>query len=249
MSNDKSQADQTDAARPSWATHELVALALTVVLAVWVVAQWGAAVQPQRNTERDEKRAATMAELRVADEEALNSFGVVDESLKRYRIPIQNAMTLVAELGAENISKEVAARTAPPSDLKLVEIPDPDFLADISELDDPSLIEQGKTLFQTKICFTCHQTDPAVPAPAGLALKAPNFIGDFWGKERLVHKGMGGPLERVLMGPGYFAESVSATGSGARVLKGALTPMPPPPPVTEEEVKALMAYVRSLSAE
>jgi cytochrome c1 len=25
--------------------------------------------------------------------------------------------------------------------------------------------------------------------------------------------------------------------------------MPPPPPVTEEEVKALMAYVRSLSQE
>jgi cytochrome c1 len=31
------------------------------------------------------------------------------------------------------------------------------------------------------------------------------------------------------------------------VLKGALTPMPPPPPVTDEEVMALMAYVRSLS--
>ena len=58
---------------------------------------------------------------------------------------------------------------------------------------------------------------------------------------------MGGPLERVVMGPGYFAESVSAAGTGERVLKGALAPMPPPPPVTEEEIKALMAYVRSLS--
>jgi hypothetical protein len=237
----------TDAVRPSWAAHELAALALTVVLAVWVVAQWGAAVQPQRNTERDEKRAATLAELRSADEDVLDSFGVVDEPLKRYRIPIQNAMTLVAELGANNIAKEVAERTAPPADLKLVEIPDPDFLADESELDDPDLIAQGKTLFLTKICFTCHQNDPAVPAPAGLALGAPKFIGDFWGKERLVHKGLGGPLERVVMGPGYFAESVSAAGSGLRVLKGALTPMPPPPPVTDEEVKALMAYVRSLS--
>jgi len=36
----------TDAVRPSWAAHELAALALTVVLAVWVVAQWGATVQP-----------------------------------------------------------------------------------------------------------------------------------------------------------------------------------------------------------
>ena len=109
------------------------------------------------------------------------------------------------------------------------------------------LVAQGKALFQTKICFTCHQNDPAVPAPAGLALGAPKFIGDFWGKERLVHKGMGGPLERVVMGPGYFAESVSPTSSGVRVLKGVLAPMPAPPPVTEEEIKALMAYVRSLS--
>ncbi|MBC8325500.1 MAG: cytochrome c [Verrucomicrobia subdivision 3 bacterium] len=249
MSHETPQTETTDAARPSWATHELAALALTVVLAVWVVAKWGATVQPVADTERGEKRAEELAKLHAADEKVLNNFGVADESLKRYRIPIQNAMTLVAELGAENISKEVAVRTAPPSELKLVEIPDPDFLADVSELDNPGLITQGKILFQTRICFTCHQTDPAVPAPAGLALKAPNFIGDFWGKERLVHKGMGGPLERVIMGPGYFAESVSATGSGARVVKGAVSPMPPPPPVTEEEVKALMAYVRSLSAE
>ena len=107
MSDEMSQTESPDAARPSWATHELAALALTVALAVWVVAQWGAAVQPQRNSERDKKRAATLGELQTADEEALNSFGVVDESLKRYRIPIQNAMTLVAELGAKNIAKEV----------------------------------------------------------------------------------------------------------------------------------------------
>ena len=247
MNHETLQSESPDSTRPSWAVHELVVLALTLILAVWVVVQWSVAVQPQANTERDEKRAATMIELGMADEKALNNFGVVDESLKRYRIPIQNAMTLVVELGAKNIAKEVAGRTAPPTNLKFVKIPDPEFLGDISELNDPSLIAQGKTLFLSKICFTCHQNDPAVPAPAGLALGAPKFIGDFWGKERLVHKGMGGPLERVVMGPGYFAESVSPASSGVRVLKGALTPMPPPPPVNEEEIKALMAYVRSLS--
>ena len=247
MSNDTPQSESVDSARSSWAAHELAALGLTVGLAVWVVAQWGAAVQPQRDTERDEKRAQTLTDLRAADKEALNSFGVVDESLNRYRIPIQNAMTLVAELGAENISQEIAKRTAPPSDLKLVTSPDPDFLADESELDDPALIAQGKVLFQTKTCFTCHQTDPAIPAPAGLAFKAPKLMGKFWGEERLVHKGLGGPLERVVMGPGYFAESVSATGSSVRVVKGALVPMTLPVPVTKDEVKALMAYVRSLS--
>ena len=129
--------------------------------------------------------------------------------------------------------------------LKLVEIPNPDFLADESQLDDSSLILQGKQLFQTKICFTCHQTDPEVPAPAGLALKAPKYIGDFWGKETLVHKGFRGPIEKVVFGPGYFYESVK--NPMLRVAKGALTPMPPPPPVTDEEIMALMAYVRSLS--
>ena len=42
---------------------------------------------------------------------------------------------------------------------------------DVSGVDlaDPALIAKGKVLFMTKTCFTCHQTDPAIPAPAGLA--------------------------------------------------------------------------------
>ena len=106
------------------------------------------------------------------------------------------------------------------------------------------LVAQGKVLFMTKICFTCHQTNPAVPAPAGLALKAPAFMGDFWGKEREVHKGIGGPLEKVKMDEKYFVESIKKPM--VRVLKGALTAMPPPPPVTDAEIKALLAYVKSL---
>ena len=35
-------------------------------------------------------------------------------------------------------------------------------------------------------------------------------------------------------------------GGFARVLKGALTAMPPPPPVTDAEIKALLTYVKSL---
>ena len=34
------------------------------------------------------------------------------------------------------------------------------------QADEKELIAKGKVLFMTKICFTCHQTDPAVPAPA-----------------------------------------------------------------------------------
>ena len=110
---------------------------------------------------------------------------------------------------------------------------------------DENLITQGKTLFQTKICFTCHQVDPAVPAPAGMALKAPTFLGDFWGKEREVHKGLGGPIIKVKLDDEYFIESLKKPLD--KVVKGALAPMPPPPPVTDAEVKALLAYVQSLS--
>lgn len=110
---------------------------------------------------------------------------------------------------------------------------------------DEKLITQGKTLFQTKICFTCHQVDPAVPAPAGMALKAPTFLGDFWGKDREVHKGLGGPIIKVKLDDEYFIESLKKPLD--KVVKGALAPMPPPPPVTDAEIKALLAYVKSLS--
>jgi mono/diheme cytochrome c family protein len=102
-----------------------------------------------------------------------------------------------------------------------------------AQADEKELIAKGKTLFLTKICFTCHQTDPAVPAPAGLALKAPMFIGEFWGKEREVALGFGGKVVKVKMDEKYFIESVK---------------MPiPPPPISDEDIAALMAYVKSLS--
>jgi mono/diheme cytochrome c family protein len=249
MAKQKKSAKKTDTLQPSWATHELFALALTLVLALWVVVKYAKKTQPPAlNSARAEERAATRKKLWDEDKDELTSFGVTDAALKRYRLPIANAISLVVEKGQADpagISKEIVARLAPPSDLKLVEHPLPDFLADESELDDPALIAQGKTLFLTKICFTCHQTDPAVPAVAGQVLGAPKYIGDFWGKETLVHKGFNGPLERVVFGPGYFYESVKT--STLRVAKGALAPMPPPPPTTDAEIMALMAYVRSLS--
>ena len=110
---------------------------------------------------------------------------------------------------------------------------------------DPSLIAAGKALFQTKICFTCYQVDPKIPSPAGSALKAPGFIGKFWGTEREVHVGvLGGPIEKITMNEAYFLESVEKPM--AKILKGSIPGMAPLP-TTLEERKALMAYVRSLS--
>ena len=116
----------------------------------------------------------------------------------------------------------------------------------IVNLADPALIAKGKALFTTKTCFLCHQTDPAIPAPAGLAVKSPQFIGDFWGKEREVHIGYLGPIQKVVLNEEYFIESVSQPL--AKVAKGALVPMTfDPSLVNDEEILALMAYVKSLS--
>ena len=156
---------------------------------------------------------------------------------------IEDAIREVAMAGKDKSSDELIKRSIA-KDGKY----EPPKSLDVSGVDlaDPALIAKGKVLFMTKTCFTCHQTDPAIPAPAGLALKAPQFIGDFWGKEREVHIGYLGPIQKVVMNEEYFIESV--TNPLAKVLKGALAPMVLAPGlVSDEETMALMAYVKSVS--
>lgn len=118
---------------------------------------------------------------------------------------------------------------------------------------DSKLVAQGKVLFQTKICFICHQVDPALPAPAGLALKATKFVGDFWNKKRQVQLDAdpktpvfepSGKFEEVVLDDKYFLESVEKPM--IRVVKDSIPGMAPLP-TTLEERKALLAYVKSLS--
>ena len=156
---------------------------------------------------------------------------------------IEDAIREVAMAGKDKSSEELIKRSIA-KDGKY----EPPKSLDVSGVDlaDPAQIAKGKVLFMTKTCFTCHQTDPAIPAPAGLALKAPQFIGDFWGKEREVHIGYLGPIQKVVMNEEYFIESV--TNPLAKVLKGALAPMVLAPGlVSEEETMAVMAYVKSVS--
>jgi len=140
-----------------------------------------------------------------------------------------------------------------PKDTEPKTAPDSNSTEPAIDKPDPKLVAQGKALFQSKICFTCHQTDPAVPAPAGLALKAPAFTGSFWGKEREVQINSdpdsplfkdSGKVESVKMDEAYFMESVEKPN--AKVVKGATAGMAPLP-TTLEERKALSAYVQSLS--
>ncbi len=52
------KSDQADTLQPSWAAHELCALALTLVLALWVVVKYGKQTQPPPlNSTRAKERA------------------------------------------------------------------------------------------------------------------------------------------------------------------------------------------------
>lgn len=186
-------------------------------------------------------RLAKKEKINNASVSKLAGNAVVNKEKKIVSLPISTALSKVATLGKIDARKELIKRSIekdgkyePPKDVSKV------------DLSDPALIAQGKVLFQSKTCFTCHQVDPAVPAPAGMAIKAPVFVGDFWGKEREVHIGYQGPIQKVIRNEEYFIESVMQPM--AKVAKGALAPMVIAPGlVNNEEVIALMAYVKSLS--
>jgi hypothetical protein len=188
-------------------------------------------------------RLAKREKIETAASGRLAGHAVVSKEKNFVSLPIGTAVTKVAELGSEGTRAALVERSIE-KDGKY-EAPKP---VDVSGVDlaDPALIAKGKVLFMTKTCFLCHQTDPAIPAPAGLAVKSPQFIGDFWGKEREVHIGYLGPIQKVVLNEEYFIESVSQPL--AKVAKGALVPMTfDPSLVNNEEILALMAYVKSLS--
>ena len=194
----------------------------------------GAAAAKARLAKREKIEAGASAKLA--------GYSLVSKEKGVVSLPIDTALAKVAKLGKGTRAALVERSSA--KDGKYV-APKP---VDVSGVDlaDPALIAKGRILFMTKTCFTCHQTDPAIPAPAGLAVKSPQFIGDFWGKEREVHIGYLGPIQKVVLNEEYFIESVSQPL--AKVAKGALVPMTfDPNLVNDEEILALMAYVKSLS--
>ena len=199
--------------------------------------------EPGQNIGADAAKArlAKLEKIEAGASAKLAGYSVVSKEKGIVSLPVDQALAKVAKLGKGETRNELVERSIakdgkyePPKDVSAV------------NLADPALIAKGKILFMTKTCFTCHQTDPAIPAPAGLAIKSPQFIGDFWGKEREVHIGFLGPIQKVVLNEQYFIESVSQPL--AKVVKGALAPMVLAPGlVNDEEILALMAYVKSLS--
>jgi hypothetical protein len=187
-------------------------------------------------------RLAKLEKIETAASDRLAGHAVVSKEKEFVSLPIGTAVTKVAKLGSK--TRAVLVQRSIEKDGKY-EAPKPVDVSGVN-LADPALIAKGKALFMTKTCFLCHQVDPAIPTPAGLAVKSPQFIGDFWGKEREVHIGYNGPIQKVVLNEQYFIESVSQPL--AKVAKGALVPMTfDPSLVNDEEILALMAYVKSLS--
>ncbi len=206
-----------------WQIYEVLVIAMCVSLAFWGMLSGTSAVRAQSIAA---KRSGTRAKVREStdakSEKALTTFAALDNGKTRFRVPLDLAMEQAA-IKMENNATGFR-------ELVLSRAPDP-----------------GRELFEAKICHTCHQTDPDVPVKAGLALKAPAFVGDFWGKEREVHVGSPtGPVEKVKMDEAYFLESVEKPM--AKIVKGAIPGMAALP-TTLEERKMLMEYVKSLSKE
>jgi len=254
MSDEK---QQPDSLQPSWAAHELFALALTLVLAVWVVTKYGNQAQPPSLTDaRAQERADKRAELKGIDEKALMSYSYLEsvevekkdgnETIAYYRLPISDAVTEVLDQYRKNpgqLQQELVVRAFTKAKIPL----------DVSA-EELALIIEGKKLFQTKICISCHQIDPSVAAtPTGLAMKAPQFIGDFWGKEREVELNNtpgslgfvpSGNFVKIKMDEDYVIESIAKPME--KVVKGSIPGMAPAP-TTPEEREALAMYIKSLS--
>ncbi len=224
--------------RSGWQTYEVIAMALCVGLAMWgLMSGVSASRNRALNVERSSQRQKTGEDAEAKAEKALTTFAALNDDKTRFRVPLDLALKQSAINMADNPDafREKAISSLP----KPVEV----------------LQAQGKALFQTKICFTCHQVDPKFPSPAGVALKAPVFMGKFWGTEREVELSAdpasavfmpSGKFKKVLMDEEYFLESVEKPM--AKVVKDTVPGMAPLP-TTPEERKALMEYVKSLSEE
>lgn len=94
-----------------------------------------------------------------------------------------------------------------------------------------ALIDQGRQLAQSKGCLSCHTTD-------GSASVGPTWKG-LYGKEETLADGT-----KVKVDEAYLRESIAQPG--AKIVQGFSNVMPPYE-LSEEELKALIAYLKSLS--
>ena len=100
-----------------------------------------------------------------------------------------------------------------------------------AKADVQALIERGKQLAQTNGCLGCHTTD-------GRPSVGPTWKG-LYGSERELQDGT-----KVIADEAYLKESI--TDPNAKVVKGFSPSMPPYSQLSEEDLNALIEYIKSL---
>ena len=101
-----------------------------------------------------------------------------------------------------------------------------------------SAVRRGAELVRLRGCISCHSTD-------GSARVGPSFLGAF-GAQRTVRAG--GELRRVRVDSAYLHRSI--VEPGAEVVQGYQPVMHPSGEVfTEQEIRDVIAYIRSLGSE
>ncbi len=95
------------------------------------------------------------------------------------------------------------------------------------------LAAKGKELYTTKICITCHQVSPTDP-PKPLA---PSHIG-IYGRVTELQDGT-----KVTVDDAYITESIKTPL--AKLAKG-YQPIMPPMPVSDDEIKAIIEFLKTL---
>lgn len=96
-----------------------------------------------------------------------------------------------------------------------------------------SLAEKGEALYRSKGCSACHTTD-------GSKGIGPGFKGLFGKKERVV---TGGTEREVVVDEAYITRSEREPN--ADVVVG-FQPVMPPSPMTDEEIKAVIEFMKTL---
>lgn len=108
--------------------------------------------------------------------------------------------------------------------------PEPVAVAEGTSEEEAALIATGQGLFMTKTCVACHSLD-------GNRTVGPTFKG-LWGRTEKLTDG-----SEVVVDEAYFARSL--TEPNAQVVD-TFPPAMPPAVLTDDELAALIAYVKTL---
>ncbi|MBI1367883.1 MAG: c-type cytochrome [Planctomycetes bacterium] len=186
-------------------------------------------------------------------------FAVISEGLSTMpsyasQIPVEDRWAIVAYVHALQMSQNIPV-TDLPADLKDAKFKDAPVVEVPKEtgpkLTGDALVAKGKELFYKnplKPCSVCH-----MPAAAGVPTPCPSFEHGIFGKKEKVVVNGGAPQE-ITIDEAYLHESIANPPAKIVVNEATGQPYPPlmvlaGPPLTDDEIEALIAFIKTLGTE